>query len=127
MKITRKKIGNITVPKGAIALPHELVVATILSWTGDDVKFLPVRTVKTADILFRGQEWEIKSPIGKSSRTIENNMRAALKQAHNVVIDLSRIKQDENRAIKEIKHQYKLLKGANKIIIITKLKKLIEL
>lgn len=123
----KKRIGSVTTPKRSMALPHELAVATILSWTGDDVEFLPTRTIKTADIVFRGKEWEIKSPIGKSSRTIENNIRNALKQSHNIVIDLSRIKQDENNAIKEVKRQHGLLKGRNQIIIITKTKRIIEL
>lgn len=127
MKTRKEEIGSITVPKGMVVLPHELVVATVLSWTGDDVEFIPLRTIKTADIFFRGLEWEIKSPIGKSSRTIENNMRNALKQAKNVIIDLSRIKQNENKAIKEIERQHKLLRGMGKIIIITKTKRVIEL
>ena len=31
--------GKIIVPRGAMVQPHELVVASILSWTGDDVDF----------------------------------------------------------------------------------------
>ncbi len=127
MSLRKNKVGNITVPKGAIALPHELVVATILSWTGDDVEFLPVKHSHTADIRFQGLEWEIKSPIGKSSRTIENNLRNALKQSRNVIIDLSRIKQSENKAIREVKRQCRLIKGKKKVIIITKTKTIIEL
>ncbi len=124
---SRKNSGNINVPLGVAVLPHELVVATILSWTGDNVEFLPVRHVQTADIIFRGLEWEIKSPEGKSSRTIENNMRNALKQARNIVIDLSRIKQSEAKAIKEVKRQYNLIRGIKRVIIITKAKEIIEL
>ena len=122
-----KKVGHITVPPGAIALPHELVAAAVLAWTGDDVEFLPVRHTKTADIKFRGREWEIKSPIGKSTRTIENNLRNALKQSSNIIMDLSRIKQPEGKAIKEIKRQQDLTKGASRVMIITKTKRLIEL
>lgn len=107
--------------------PHELVVATILAWTGEDIKFLPVSHTHTADIKFRGQEWEIKSPKGNSSRTIENNMRLALKQSENIIMDLSRIKIEEEKAIKEIKRQTSLIKQVKKVIIITKTQKIIEI
>lgn len=85
-----KRAGSIIVPKGALIQPHELMAATVLSWTGDDVEFLLPGIHCRADITFRGLEWEIKSPI-------ENNLRAALKQSQNVIIDLSRIKQDETK------------------------------
>lgn len=99
----------------------------ILSWTGEDVEFLPVSHIHTADIKFRNKEWEIKSPKGNSNRTIENNMRLALKQSKNIIIDLSRIKIDEKKAIKEIKRQTLLIKQVKKVIIITKTQKIIEI
>ena len=121
------KQGRITVPYGAMVQPHELIVATILSWTGEDVNFLPTGHAHTADIEFRGREWEIKSPKGSSSRTIENNMRLALKQSNNIVIDLSRIKIDETKALKEVKKQAALIKQVKNVIIITKAQKVIEI
>lgn len=127
MRSRKKRVGHITVPKGATALPHEFVVATILSWTGDDVEFLPVRHSRTADIIYQGLEWEIKSPIGQSSRTIENNLRNAIKQSRNVIIDLRRTKRSDKQAIKEIENQIKLNRGANHIKVITKNKEVITL
>lgn len=119
--------GRIIIPKGAMVQPHELVVASILSWTGFEVEFLPVASIHTADIKFRGREWEIKSPKGKSSRTIENNMRLALKQFDNIVIDLSRIKMNEEKALKEVRRQAGLMRRVKKVIIITKSQKIIEI
>ena len=118
--------GKILVPKNALLQPHELIVASILSWTGSDVEFLPVSNTHTADIKFRGKEWEIKSPKGSSSRTLENNMRLALKQSSNIIIDLSRIKIPEHKCIMTIKNRAQKLGRIKKIIIITKNKTIIE-
>ena len=122
-----KKVGKITIPKGAIALEHEMKVATILSWSGHDVEFIPLRTVQTPDIKYKKLKWEIKSPKGKSSRTIENNMRNALKQSNNIIIDLSRIKQPENKCIGVIKRRAQKLGKKQKVMIITKSGEIIEL
>ncbi len=123
----KKKIGNIKVPKGSIIQPHELMVATILSWSGNDVEFIPVRNIPTPDIKFLGKEWEIKSPLGDSSRTIENNFRNALKQSSNIIIDLSRIKQTEEKCLREVKRQITLTKTVKEVIVILKSHKILKL
>ncbi len=123
----RNKTGRVVIPEDAIIKPHKLAVAVVLSRTGFDVEFLPVRTIPTPDLFFRGLEWEVKSPIGSSSRTIENNLRNALKQSQNIIIDLSRIKQKEEKAIREIKHQLELLRGVGRIIVITKSREVLVL
>lgn len=120
------KQGKIIIPKHTIIQPHELAVATILSWTGHKVEFIPLGPAHTADIRFEGKEWEIKSPKGKSSRTIENNMRLALRQAENIIIDLSRIRMPEEKAMREIKRQFHLYKQAKRLLIITKNHKIIH-
>ena len=123
----KKKQGSITVPNKNLVHPHEIVAATVLSWTGYDVEFLPTGEIHSADIIYRGKIWEIKSPIGNKRRTIENNLRAALNQSVNVIIDLSRIKMDETKAIREITKQVKLARRLKSAIIITKNQKIIEL
>ncbi|WP_372521037.1 hypothetical protein [Candidatus Ruminimicrobiellum ovillum] len=62
----------------------------------------------------------MKSPKGSSSRTIENNLRCALKQSRNIIIDLRRIKIDETRAISQIKEKFIKIKTIKNIIIIKK-------
>lgn len=121
------KTGNIVVPHGAMVQPHEFAVAIVLSQTGHDVEFLPISHIHTADINFLSKTWEIKSPKGSSSRTIENNMRVALKQSENIIIDLSRIKIKEGKALNEIRRQANLIKQIKNILIITKSHKIIEL
>ena len=64
--------------------------------------------------------WEIKSPKGSSNRTIENNLRGALRQSKNIIIDLRRVKIDEARAISQIKDKFIKIKTIKNIIIIKK-------
>jgi len=52
---------------------------------------------KTADIIMLGVEWEIKSPIGNSKATIENQFRRASKQSKYIVIDTRRTTLDCDR------------------------------
>ena len=105
-----KKVGNVITPKGVLVYPHELVVATALSWTGENVTFIETRSVKTPDVIFCNKHWETKSPQGKSNRTIENNIRRALEQSENIIIDLHRMKLSETKCLKEIKRQFELSK-----------------
>lgn len=46
----RNKTGRVVIPEDAIIKPHELAVAVVLSRTGFDVEFLPVRTIPTPDL-----------------------------------------------------------------------------
>ena len=119
------KPGKIIIPKNTLIQPHELESAAVLSWKGDNVEFLPVGSKKSADIKFQGKEWEIKAPKGKSNRTIENNMRRALQQSDNIIIDLARCKILELKAIREIRRQCYLLKQLKTCLVITKNRKIL--
>lgn len=119
--------GKIIMPFGASVLSHEQVVANILISTGFDVEFIPVRLTPTPDIIFMGMEWEIKSPLGKSNRTIENNMRNALKQSKNIIIDLRRIGIREERCLAEIMRQIKLIHSIKNVLVISKRGKIIDI
>lgn len=112
-------LGKITVPYGAIPHPHELIVAKILIRTGDDVIFIPTSTHTSSDIFYQTLIWEIKSPIGKSSRTIENNLRNALHQSPNIIIDLHRIQIPQNKCLLYIKNHIQNFRGLKRLLIIT--------
>jgi hypothetical protein len=71
--------------------------------------------------------WEIKAPKGDSSRTIENNLRSALRQSANLIIDLRRIKLNERKAISQITVKFKKIKKMNRLLIIQKNQKLIDI
>jgi hypothetical protein len=122
---------NVTVQTDLVDAPkeHELSAALILAdHFKVDITFLRPETKKTPDIDVDGTKWEIKSPKGNGKKTIDNNLRAAHKQARNVVLDLRRAKLHQNKAIARI--NYYLSAGPHKIQhlkIITKTRKVIDI
>lgn len=108
---------------------HELSAALILAYHfKTDVIFLRPERKKTPDIDINGTKWEIKSPKGSGKKTIDNNLRAARKQSHNVVLDLQRAKLHQNKAIARV--NYYLSAGPHKIKrlkVITKTQKIIDI
>ncbi|MDR1195402.1 MAG: hypothetical protein LBL00_02890 [Endomicrobium sp.] len=124
------KYGKIIIPYGVNPEPHELETAKFFNKLGKDVTFIaPVyeKGAKTPDIRMDGLLWEIKAPKGNSSRTIENNLRAALRQSANLIIDLRRTKLSEQKAISQINREFKLRKNIVKLIIIKKNQKLLDI
>lgn len=118
-----KVFGKTIIPFGAHPEDHEIEIAKILNKYGKNVEFLiplDIKNTRTPDIKMDGLFWEIKSPKGSSSRTIENNLRCALRQSKNIIIDLRRIKIDETRAISQIKEKFVKIKKIKNIIIIKK-------
>lgn len=84
---------------------------------------------RTPDLREKGSAimWELKSPTGSGKKTMENNLRSANGQSRRVVIDLTRCKMHQDKAISRIKffmdtnnHQIKSL------LIITKSEKIID-
>ena len=122
--------GKTIIPFGVFVEQHELDVAKVLNKLGKDVEFiLPSRVQfsRTPDIKMDDLLWEIKSPKGNSSRTIENNLRCALKQSKNIIIDLRRIKIDETRAISQINKQFKQSKVMKRILIIRQNQEILDI
>jgi hypothetical protein len=88
--MTTKPIGTIVVQPGVFVDVHEKIAVDYLATKiGYDVTFLA--QIETPDIDMNGLHWEIKSPTGKSSRTIENNLRLSMKQSPNIVLNLRRM------------------------------------
>lgn len=121
-----RKIGLIVVPPGALLDIHEKRAADFLATKlGHDITFLvPNRRkgAKTPDITMNGLLWEIKSPKGKSSRTIENNLRAALWQSPYIIIDLRRMdgRVPTQKHLTEVERQFNLSKSIKHIVVITR-------
>ena len=130
--MTRKQIGTIIVPPGVFIDVHEKMTADFLATKiGHNIAFLvPERRkgAKTPDIEMYGLHWEIKSPTGKSSRTIENNIRIAIKQSPNIVIDLRRMdgRIPTSKLLKEVSHRFNDAKYIKNIIVITRQDKHID-
>jgi hypothetical protein len=131
--MARNQIGIIIVPPGVFMNVHEKMAVDFLATKiGNDITFLvPERRkgARTPDIEMNGLRWEIKSPTGKSSRTIENNLRIAIKQSPNVVIDLRRMdgRIPTSRLLKEVEHRFNDAKSIKRLIVITRLETYIDL
>ena len=105
--------GQVIIPAGhpKSPEPHEVNAAWVLArHYHTAVQFLvPVDDYKrkSADIVMLGVEWEMKSPVGASKSTIENQFRRASKQARNIIIDTRRTSLDnveiEKAVIRETK------------------------
>jgi Contact-dependent growth inhibition CdiA C-terminal domain len=121
-----KRVGLIVIPPGVFVNVHEkLVVDFLATKFGYDVAFLvPDRRkgAKTPDIKMNDIFWEIKSPTGKSSRTIENNLRSALLQSPNIILDLRRIdgRIPTKKLLDEIEHRFNDARAIKRIIVITR-------
>ncbi len=107
---------------------HEFLAAIITAkYFRSDIIFIRSANFRTPDFSVNGTKWELKSPMGSSARTIENNMRAARKQSANLIIDLSRIKIHQRRAIARIQFYLSKPNQFQKVLIITKAKEIIEI
>ena len=124
----RMKTGKVIISDNSLVEDHELKVGHILARTGSDVIFLPVGAGKSPDIKYNGRIWEIKSPVGSKRRTLENNMRKAMTQSENIIMDLRRIKINEDTCLREIRRQVELSgKRIRRLIAINKREEIIRI
>ena len=117
--------GIVDSPQG-----HELKAALILAneYFKANIVFLRPGIHSSPDVECDGEKWEIKSPLGSGKKTIENNLRAARKQSKKIVIDFTRMKLHQTKAIANIKFYIKNSPGQfDKVIVITKSKKVIAI
>ena len=82
---------------------------------------------KTPDIMFRGQLWEMKSPMGKVKSSIERQLKRALKQSRNVIIDGRRSPLADDIMEAELRRQCILRRSMKKLVFINKNEFLIEI
>jgi len=110
---------------------HEMKAALIVAneYFKSDVLFLRPEVYKTPDLKVKNTKWELKSPLGKGKKTIENNMRAARKQSEHLVLDFSRMKLHQTKAISNINYYVKnsSFNQFNRVIVITKDRKILEI
>ena len=102
---------------------NEFEAAKIFAKLGKDIVFVMPSSIPNQhrpDILMDGVEWEIKCPEGNSKRTIENNIRKALLQSHNIIFDLRHIRLSEKQCISELEQQFKRRTEIRKLHIIKK-------
>jgi hypothetical protein len=125
-----KKPGRIIIPDGAYPEDHEIATARSLIKLGSDVEFLvPIRTrgVRTPDITWDGLDWEIKSPIGKGKRTIQDQFKNALHQSKCVIFDGRRCKQSDEKVESELRRQASLTRSAKRLLYINKENEIVDI
>lgn len=128
--MTKRPGYNIVIPVGMKPRPkiHEETAADILAnHFKCDVYFIETASQGTPDVSIGGLKWEIKSPIGASANNIQKNMREASSQSENVVIDLRRSKLHQTRALGYIKQFVGKHRKLNKVIVITKSKRVLTI
>jgi len=82
---------------------------------------------KTPDVVINGQLWEIKSPTGKARGSIERQLKRALKQSRNVIIDARRSLLSDSVIELELKRQCTIRRSIRKLVLITKAEIVIEI
>ena len=88
---------------------------------GKDITFIRPSSIPNQhrpDILMDGVEWEIKCPVGDSKRTIENNMRKAIKQSHNVIFDLRHMGMSDSQCVSQLEQQFNKRSQLRRLFII---------
>lgn len=103
---------------------HEIEIAKALhSKYKGELHLLPKinipQGIKSPDILWDGETWDVKGVKGNSSNTIYNNLRKASKQAKNVVLDFVNDKFDMQIFYNELENIFanERYENLNKIII----------
>jgi hypothetical protein len=110
--------------------PHEIEVARILTrHFRSDATFIATRIgyrLKSADLLISGVVWEIKSPIGNSKTTIENQFKAARKQSRSIVLDGRRTKRDDAILLRETTKEVVRHRSIRRLLFINKIEEVIK-
>lgn len=107
---------------------HEInAILFLLDYFDADITCINPGSGKSPDIRINDTEWELKSPQGNGVKTIENILKKATKQSKNVILDLSRIKMNNNQALSRTKYYlHNNNHGIKRLIIITKNHKIID-
>ena len=117
-----KKKGKIT-PNGVVLKTHENATAVFLTEQGFDVELIPtsnIEGVHTPDIKMNGLEWEMKAPIGEGKYLMANTIQKAVKQSHNVIVDLRHTKRHQTKCLRELENEFRKSGSLKRLKIITK-------
>lgn len=123
------KQGNLIL-NGVIPEKHELEIAVIFLAMGKDIEFLKpsrIKGAKTPDIVMDGIAWEMKSPTGNKSYTIEEQLRRASKQSPYIIIDTRRTLLLDTKIEKQIYNYLKKSQIIKKVLVINKNSKILDI
>ena len=117
-----KNKGKI-IPNGVILKTHENATVVFFTEQGFDVELIPksnIKGVHTPDVQIDGVCWEIKSPIGEGRYLMSNTIQKAVKQSHNIIIDLRRAKRHQTKCLHELEKEFRKSKSIHHLKIIKK-------
>lgn len=121
---------RVIIPQGVCPMPErfELSAASLLlDFFCADITFLPTTPVRTPDIEVKGEEWEIKSPVGGGKYTIQHQFQRAAKQSKNIIVDARRIKIHIARVRREVAYQVGLAKSIRQVLLIEKTGRIVRI
>lgn len=125
----RKKKYAVIIPNEVYPKPsqREISAAYILSdYFKADIKFVPRAGHSTPDFVIKGVYWELKTPTGTGKYNIQHALKAASKQAENIIIDARYSKLHIARIKNEIRYEMKEVRKIKKILLIDKKKNVLE-
>lgn len=122
MKRHRQTPGKLTT-NNVIMETHEYITINTLLSEGNDIELVQKSRTphsKSPDITMLGKFWEMKAPLGKTSRSIEHALRRATRQAPNIVIDLRRAAVPEQTSLALLIRLFHELRSIRQLWIIQK-------
>ena len=100
---------------------HEMSAAILLAEHFEcNVIFLRPGRQRTPDVEVNGVKWEIKSPLGKSKHTIEEQVKRASAQSLYIIIDARRCKLHMAKIRNHLKFQISVRPKINRVLLINK-------
>lgn len=128
-----KQRAEVIIPENMTPPPekHEIEIAWILAkhynFVVEFIEPMDSYKFKTPDALMNGVMWEFKSPLGFSKKhTIQRQLKVALKQSRNAVLDGRRTKLTDEFILDQIRREIPRHSRVGKIIFITKSNGIIE-
>ncbi len=126
----RKMRKGRIIPNGVVLEKHEYKTVLFFTELGQDIELIPKSNkegVHSPDIRMDGALWEMKAPKGEGKYLIANTVQRAVKQSHNIIIDLRRTKRHQTKCLSEIKKEFERSRSLRWLKIITKTQKIVEL
>jgi hypothetical protein len=123
------KQGNLIL-NGTIPEKHELEMVIIFLAMGKNIEFLKpsrIKGAKTPDIVMDGISWEMKSPTGNKSYTIEEQLRRASKQSAYIIIDTRRTLLLDIKIEKQIYNYLKKSHTIKKVLVVNKKSEVLDI
>ena len=124
------KKRQVIIPASITPIPeqYEITAASLLSrFFKADVEFVKRSGHKTPDFRINNTYWELKSPTGSGKHNVQHQLQTASLQSPNIIFDSRRSKLHQSKIKHEAAHQFKIIKRAKRLILITKKGEILEI